>query len=428
MKKTDTYDSDPETEAEEKRKKLRTGFSTGTAATAAARAALRHWLTGEHSQVVAVRLPLGYFLPVRIHASDLNGEGAWAAVIKDAGDDPDVTHRAEIRVGVRLVREVQDQILPPDSPCSPCASRLAPHGIYLVAGTGVGVVTKPGLPVKVGEPAVNPGPRSMLVENLAEELRLRAPDSGFQEKSVAPGSNRHSPHAFLPFNPQNTNPEGLLLEVEIQVPRGKELARHTLNPRLGIEGGISILGTTGLVKPFSHQAYEETIQAALSVAASNGCERIVLSTGGKSERFAQALLPDWPTEAFVQIADFFAFAVQEARKMGFKLIVHSVFFGKAVKMAQGHAYTHAHKVNLDLNPLARLAEEKGHPKEFCRELASANTARHALELLLSRRETDIVHQVAEQAVEQSVRIAGKEMAVGLFLFDYDGTLLVRLDS
>ena len=144
----------------------------------------------------------------------------------------------------------------------------------------------------------------------------------------------------------------LSILVEIEVPRGEELARHTLNPRLGILGGISILGTTGIVKPFSNEAYEQTIQAALSVAASSACGTVVLSTGGKSERFARDLFQELPPEAFVQIADFFSFAVKEARRFGFTRIIHSLFFGKAIKMAQGHPYTHAHSVPLDLDFLA----------------------------------------------------------------------------
>lgn len=218
-----------------------------------------------------------------------------------------------------------------------------------------------------------------------------------------------------------------VLRVEIEVPKGSELARHTLNPRLGIVGGISILGTTGIVKPFSHTAYEETIQAALSVAASNRCPHVVLSTGGKSERFAQELLPDLPVEAFVQIADFFAFSVQEAHRMGFQGLIHSAFFGKVVKMAQGHAYTHAHRVSLDLSPLADLAASLGYDGSFCRSLARANTARHALELLRGRNAQNVIRGVAVQALDQSARLVEYRLPLRLLVFDYDGTLLVDVE-
>jgi cobalt-precorrin-5B (C1)-methyltransferase len=193
-------------------------------------------------------------------------------------------------------------------------------------------------------------------------------------------------------------------------------------------GGISILGTTGIVKPFSHEAYEETIQTALSVAASGGCREVVLSTGGKSERFAREVLSGRPAEAFVQVADFFAFSVAEARRMGFAGVVHSAFFGKVVKMAQGHAYTHAHKVPLDLNPVAGLAREMGYDEDLCRELASANTARHALELLFSGGAADVVTAVARGALKESRRLAGERLSVRLLLFDYDGALLTDTDT
>lgn len=411
-----------------KKPRLRCGFSTGTAVSAAARAALRHWLTGEKPRVVAVRLPSGCFLPVPIADSRLEAEGAWASVIKDGGDDPDVTHGAELRARIRCVLQ-DDDLLPKAGFVGPCEAKGMGHGgICLIAGEGVGVVTKAGLPVRVGEPAVNPVPRKMLSENLAEEL-ARGDLSGISCKGAEkkdPDGLSGKPHVLLPFDGSNESLAHVFLEVEVEAPRGAELAKHTLNPRLGIIGGISILGTTGIVRPFSHEAYEETIQAALAVARANRCRKVVLSTGGKSEHFARRLLSDLHAEAFVQIADFFAFAVREVRAMGFQELVHSVFFGKVVKMAQGHAYTHAHKVSLDLAPLAQMAADLGHDEAFCRELATANTARQALELLLARRATEVIDGVARHALEQSARIAGGDLSVRLLLFDYDGTLLADI--
>jgi cobalt-precorrin-5B (C1)-methyltransferase len=411
------------------RGKLRCGFSTGTAATAAARAALRHLLAGEASRCVAVRLPTGIHLPILINASHVTNHGAWASVIKDGGDDPDVTHKAEILASVIYMSEKPDhlpleilQIMKERGP----AKRGS--GICLVAGEGVGTVTKRGLPVGIGEPAVNPVPRMMLMENLTEELLqwdLKGPLSGrFANAYGVPAK----PHVFLPFHRATDFQDEILVEVEIRVPRGLELARHTLNPRLGIVGGISILGTTGLVKPFSHEAYQETIQAELSVAASNGCGAIVLSTGGKSERFARERLNDWPEEAFIQIADFFAFALDEARQRRFEKVVLSLFFGKAVKMAQGHRYTHAHKVPLDLMPVAEQARRAGYPPAFCRDLGGANTAREALDLLLANRAEDLIRTVAQDVLDQASRIVRNAMTVRLFLFGYDGSLLLDLES
>ncbi len=410
------------------RGKLRCGFSTGTAATAAARAALRHMLTGEAPECVAVRLPTGMFLPVPISKSRLGKGSAWARVIKDAGDDPDVTHHAAIEVNVKWM----PALLSSANSASQAEEGATLHercrGICLVAGEGVGIVTKPGLPVRVGEPAVNPVPRRMMAENLTEEI-LRRDSTGFR-----PSQWTHDytvperPHVLLSFSRHAGSLDEALLEVEVRVPRGEELARHTLNPRLGIVGGISILGTTGIVKPFSHEAYKETIQAGFSVAASNGCKTVVLSTGGKSERFARQVLKGLRDEAFVQIADFYRFAHEEAALAGFGRIVLSAFFGKAIKMAQGHAYTHAHSVPLDLGPLAGQARAAGHPPAFCRELARANTAREALDLLLAKRAGDLVRSVAMGVLEQSSHFSGSSMTVRFLLFDYQGNLLVDLEN
>jgi cobalt-precorrin-5B (C1)-methyltransferase len=391
------------------RSKLRRGFSTGTAATAAARAALRHLLMGETSPWVAVRLPAGIFLPIPVSGSRMVEQSAWASVIKDGGDDPDVTHNAEIQATVRCVTTDH------------CIS-----GICLVAGDGVGIVTKPGLPVPLGEPAVNPTPRSMLAVNLTEEL-LRWHEHGPAPVCpIGPQITPTKPHVSFSFTRTAPNLEGLMLEVELRVPRGLELARHTLNPRLGIIGGISILGTTGLVKPFSHDAYKETIQAALSVAASSGCKAVALSTGGKSERFARTILKDWPDEAFVQIADFYAFALDEVRRHGFEEVVLSVFFGKAVKMAQGHPYTHARTVPLDLGPVAGYAGEAGYHTALCHALAGANTAREALDLLLAHHAEDVLKTVAGEVLDQSLLMVGSSLAVRLLLFGYEGNLLFDL--
>jgi cobalt-precorrin-5B (C1)-methyltransferase len=398
--------------AERKRKgPLRRGFSTGTAATAAAVAALRFGITGVCPQVVAVRLPGNLYLGVRI--KDCRWAGPWgqASVIKDGGDDPDVTHRAE------LIATVSWRV-----------ASSSPGGLRLAAGEGVGVVTKPGLPVAIGEPAINPAPRAMLRQNLAEEWQRLGPVACAKTGGEAVPANAPRSSVWLPFEGSHNSLRRLLLEVEIQVPKGTELARHTLNPRLGIVGGISILGTTGIVKPFSHEAYEETIDAGLKVAAANGCLNVVLSTGGKSERFARSLLGGWREESFVQVADFFAFAVRAAAAKGFSTIVHSAFFGKVVKMAQGHAYTHAHRSAMDLQPLAELARQCGHGEALADALAAANTARQALELLQSHGARDVIEAVVHQALEQSLRLAGGSLGVRLLLFDYDGQLLVDATS
>jgi cobalt-precorrin-5B (C1)-methyltransferase len=390
-----------------RKKELRSGFSTGTAAAAAARAALRHLLTGSCSDTVSVRLPSGDYLAIPVAWTGMEGATATARVIKDAGDDPDITNGAEIKASVSVLR--------------PAGQR----GILLKTGKGIGMVTKPGLPVIPGEPAVNPVPRQMLAENISLELQLlENPD--FKPPFANPPPDKAWLH--LPFCPGATSMRqaDFSILVELEVPKGEELARHTLNPRLGIVGGISILGTTGIVKPFSNEAYEQTITAALSVAASSGCGTAVLSTGGKSERFAMDLLKELPSEAFVQIADFFSFGVREARRFGFSNIIHSLFFGKAIKMAQGCPYTHARTAPLELNFLAATARSQGYDAQHCRELASANTARHALEIIAGKGSLSILDSIAATAAAQSARLAGDGAQIRLLLFDYGGRLLVDM--
>ncbi len=410
---------------------LRKGFSTGTAMAAAARAALRRALTGEAPAVVAVKLPMGFYLPVPVASSGADGRRVWASVVKDGGDDPDVTHRANIVVSVAAGRT---------APAACSSSHGKPPeraGVLLVAGEGVGKVTKPGLPIPPGEPAVNPVPRRWLVENLAEEWRrwkhLARPIQTAETNGVAEepawaagrsASDPRGPRVWLPF-PEGSGCNGVFLEVTVSVPGGEALARHTLNPRLGILGGISILGTTGIVRPFSHEAYEETIRSALEVARAAGGSTVVLTTGGKSEKGVRALRPDLPPEVFVQVADFFAFSVEESRRLGFRAVVHGAFFGKVVKMAQGHRYTHAHWVPLDLRPLARRAAALGHEASFCEALAAANTARHALELLKAAEAHDVIESTCRDAVAASRGFSGGRLHTELLLFDYDGRLIAR---
>src|ERR671931_173373 len=215
----------------------REGFTTGTAAAAAAKAACLVLLEQGWPEAVAVRLPVGRVLEVRINTLEWDGERAWAGVVKDAGDDPDVTHGAEIFAAVRRVPE---------------------PGVHLKGGVGVGVVTRPGLELPVGSPAINPVPQRMIREAVLEVI----PDPG--------------------------------VEVTISVPNGEELARRTFNARLGIVGGLSILGTTGVVRAMSTAAWRASVLQGIDVAAANGIAQVVLSTGGRTERFAQARYPDLP--------------------------------------------------------------------------------------------------------------------------------------
>lgn len=359
---------------------LRTGFTTGSAAAAAAKVSTL--VLAGHPPVteVDIPLPVGGRLTIPVESVDTTPLGVKATVIKDAGDDPDVTHRARISVTASL--------RPDDAGSEP---------VELLAGSGVGRVTKPGLPVPVGEPAINPVPR--------EQIRAAVLEA--RERSGLQAS----------------------LSLTIEVADGETMAKRTLNPRLGILGGISILGTRGTVKPFSCASYRATIASALDVARAQGIATAALSTGGRSERFLQERHPHLPDEAYVQIADFFAFSLQQASSKGFSGIVLGCFFGKLVKMAQGHAYTHARSADLNFRQLADWARNLGVSPGRAREIEDCNTARHALEII----EHDpgagaLMADVTGRAMQAARAHAGPDLSMTIWVFDFDGRVLQTLES
>ena len=361
-----------------RRGKLREGFTTGTAAAAATKGALRLLLTGSFLTPVSVTLPDDKTLEVPLHNHSEDPTRSLCSVVKDGGDDPDVTHGAEIGARVRILGVTKGDT-----------------EIVFKGGEGVGRVTKPGLPIKVGEPAINPVPRQMIQWAVEEVL-------------VSLGADK-----------------GQRIEVEIFVTHGEALAKKTLNPRLGIVGGLSILGTTGIVRPLSHRAYKETIESALSVARAAGDE-LVLSTGGKSESFARRLLTNLPEESFVQIADFYGFSLRAAAKSGFSKVTHAVFMGKLIKMAMGLDYTHASSRNMDLTVLGEIAREATEPENLCERLVKANTARHCLEIMQETNTTSkIIPQLAGKALEVSKTHSQGKLDINLLLFDYSGQLIYQ---
>jgi cobalt-precorrin-5B (C1)-methyltransferase len=360
------------------RKELRQGFSTGTAAAAAAQGALRELLDLPCPEQVEVPLPGGGSLTIPLHYHRRRGARGEAAVIKDAGDDPDVTNRAEI--GARVWR---------------LDGGGAKVEVEFHGGAGVGRVTKPGLALAVGEPAINPVPRRMIRRSLAQVW-----------------------DRVFPGQPQR-------LGVEIFVPRGEELARHTLNPRLGIVGGISILGTTGLVKPFSHAAYRATIVAGLKVARAAGLKHVVFTTGGKSESYLQAQLSELPIEAFVQMGDYVRFALKAAGNLRFTEITVGSFFGKALKIAEGRGHTHASRGLADLPELGRLVLEKTGDPDLAREVARSNTGRQALEILLAARALPVVAAVGTKMLAALRPFCGPVPALAAVILDFTGTPLWR---
>jgi cobalt-precorrin-5B (C1)-methyltransferase len=209
------------------------------------------------------------------------------------------------------------------------------------------------------------------------------------------------------------------VDVEIFVPEGERLARNTLNARLGIVGGISILGTTGVVRPMSHDAYESTIRSHLSVAGAMGLSRVVFTTGRRSERFAQELFTDVPEEGFVQIGDFFKAAMTMAAEAGINGVILTVFFGKAVKMASGFPHTHAAKSSLTLDRLAQWAGDVDGGRSLSEAIRSANTARHAFDIVNGRC-NGIIREVGRRMTASADRFADGAVSVRGVILDYSG--------
>jgi len=360
--------------ARKPQKELRWGFTTGTAAAAATKAALILLHTGGRPAQVSVTLLTGDEIAIAVHTCEKRDvRTAVCTVIKDAGDDPDITHGAEIGAKVTL------------------PSGDESDEVRIIGGTGIGQVTKPGLEIEPGQAAINPGPQRMIRQSVEQVL-----------------------------GPERA--QGVT--VEIFAPKGIELAHHTLNERLGIVGGISILGTTGIVKPLSHEAYIATIRSAMSVARAAGLSQIVLATGRRSERFAQQLWPQLPVESFVQIGDYFEKTMNMAAEYGFESVMLSVFFGKAVKMAQGTGHTHARSAQLTLAQLARWTQQITGNQNLARQVAAANTARHAFELIKGNC-TSVIDKVGHEMLRSAKAFGKEQVQVQGVIFDFDGDVAFR---
>jgi cobalt-precorrin-5B (C1)-methyltransferase len=283
---------------------LHSGLTTGTCATAAAVAATLRLTKGEMPDEVPVVLPNGETIMVAVGYGDDH-----AYCIKEAGDDPDVTNGLEIRASVNQGDRSRDSV--------------QNHGpVPLIhGGEGVGTFTLPGFDYPPGEAAINKAPREMIRQNLEQ------------------------------FN--------MPLKVTVSVPQGAEIARRTFNPRLGIEGGISIIGVSGIVKPFSEEAFIESIRKCMTVAQASGTDRVVINSGGKSERFVKALYPHLPQQAFVEYGNYIGETLKIAHELGIKNVTLGVMLGKAVKLAAGHLDTHSRKTTMDKAFIKQMLEESG---------------------------------------------------------------------
>ncbi len=324
--------------AKTRERALRTGWTTGTCAAAAAKAAAAALVSGERQRNVEVALPSGERVEFPVERCELltgrrAGPTAEAVVVKDAGDDPDVTHGAHLTATV---------------------SWRAGTGVTVDGGVGVGVVTKPGLGHEVGAPAINDTPRRMVTCSVAEAT-----------DGATDGAT-------------DTTCRGL--SVTISVPDGERRARKTTNARLGILGGISILGTTGVVRPFSTASWRASVVQAIQVMAAQGERTLVLCTGGRTEAGARRLLPDLPEVCFVEVGDFTGAALRQAVDAGITEVVFVGMAGKLTKLAAGVLMTHYTRSKVRTGLLGEITRAVGGGEGAAAEVDAANTARHAHEI------------------------------------------------
>ncbi|PIF02205.1 MAG: precorrin-6x reductase [Draconibacterium sp.] len=311
-----------------KQGELRSGFTTGTCVAATVKACFIALAEGAFPKSADIFLPDGEKTRFLIFPKSLSEKSAACTVVKNAGDDPDVTHGKEIGCELTLTKQ---------------------SGIRFLQGKGIGKVTLPGLQVKVGEPAINPVPRQMItevLETLADEYEL---DTGFE---------------VTPF-----------------VPEGEELAKQTFNPRVGVVDGISIIGTTGKVKPFSSEAFLATIKYQLSVLHESGLDEVVFTSGKRSENRLRSEFSHLPDTAFIHFGNLVGDSIKAAAQQEINKINLALMFGKAAKLAEGNLNTHSKNVQLNIGFLTQIASELGYPASTIRQIEELKLANALFSIL-----------------------------------------------
>ena len=349
---------------------LRSGYTTGACATAATKGALLALLHQRRFAKARIRLPIGKSVTFALHTCAYTPDEGRGSVIKDAGDDPDVTHQAEICARVTWAAE---------------------PGIHFTRGEGVGLITKAGLPVPPGEPAINPVPRQMMTET-AQAILTR---SGNTHRGIC---------------------------IAISVPDGEQMAAKTFNPRLGILGGISILGTTGIVTPYSTAAWEASVLQNIDVAAAQGCESLVFVVGGRGERFARRFIA-LPDIGYVQIGNFFGIALERACQAGIQQITLASMIGKLAKFAAGNASVHSKQSEQDFEFLARLASGASAGADVAQRIRRANTAQEVTEIALDAGLEGFHDDLCREAQLFATTFFDRELALEVWLLSNKGDVI-----
>jgi cobalt-precorrin-5B (C1)-methyltransferase len=313
-------------ETAEKKTSLRSGYTTGACATVTSLAAARLLFNLPATQHCSITLPKGQVVEFALPCCELTHDGAMATTVKDAGDDPDVTHQALIRSHIALTPR---------------------QGVYFYAGEGVGTVTRKGLSIAPDQPAINPVPRLMIQQHLQQLAHEQHYTGGFS--------------------------------VTLSIKNGEKLALKTMNPRLGIIGGLSILGTTGIVRPFSCSAYIASIHQGIDVAKANRIQHIAACTGSASETMICNHYPHLSEMALIEMGDFVGAVLKHLKKAPIAKVSLVGGFGKISKLAAGHLDLHSRKSSIDLDFLATVARKEGADFTLEQQIRGSNTSVEALQ-------------------------------------------------
>lgn len=343
---------------------LHIGFTTGTCATAATQAALHLLMYGDAPEAVYVTLPRGEEVELPIKQATSTADSATAIVIKDAGDDPDITNGIQI--------------------CSTVSWRDDKQ-VHFMKGEGVGTITLPGIGIPIGEPAINKVPREMMVE------------------------------ACRAVTDRGVN-------ICIEVPEGQAIAARTFNPKLGIVGGISIIGTSGIVRPFSSEAFVEAIRREVEVCKAMGCDRLVINSGAKSERYLKALFPELPQQAFVHYGNFIGDTLRIAVDLEIPQVSMGVMIGKAVKLAEGHLNTHSKEVVMNKAFLKELAIQAGCSEEAVQVIDNMNLARQLWKELTEKDANKFFASLLNRCREVCAEVIPSDRLT-IYLIDESGNII-----